>query len=103
VEGITQVKSSDPNITKTVRLHRNECTVILPGAGPTDPVLDPAEMASMLNQTAIEGLAGVGGGLAVAGTHIPWVWVGIGAAAVLAGTVTGIVLSGGGTTSPVRP
>jgi ferric-dicitrate binding protein FerR (iron transport regulator) len=105
VEGTTEVKSSDPNIKKTVRLHRNECTVILPGVAPTDPVLDPAEMASLLNQTAIQGLAGAGGGLAITGTHIPWVWIGIGSAAVLAGTVTGIVLTSGtpAPTSPVRP
>lgn len=110
VEGTTLVQSSDPNIQKSVTLHRHECTVIMPGAAPTDPVVDPAEMSELLNETAITGAeaagagAGAGaGGLILAGSHIPWVWVGVGAGAAAAGAVTGIVLSGGGTTSPVRP
>ncbi len=104
VEGTTLVQSSDPNITKSVRLHKNECTIILPGGAPTDPVLNPSEVASMLSQTNIVGAAAAGaGGLAVGGTSIPWVWVGIGGAAVLAGAVTGIVLATSGTTTPTAP
>jgi ferric-dicitrate binding protein FerR (iron transport regulator) len=104
VEGITLVQSADPNITKSVRLHKNECTIIMLGGAPTDPVLNPGEMASMLSQTNIVGAAAAGaGGLAVGGTAIPWVWVGVGGAAVLAGTVTGIVLATSGTTSPTTP
>ena len=65
VEGTTLVQSSDPNITKSVRLHKNECTIILPGGAPTDPVLNPSEVASMLSQTNIVGAAAAGaGGLA---------------------------------------
>jgi ferric-dicitrate binding protein FerR (iron transport regulator) len=104
VEGTTLVQSSDPNITKSVRLHKNECTIILPGGAPTDPVLNPSEVASMLSQTNIFGAAAAGaGGLAVGGTAIPWVWVGVGGAAVLAGAVTGIVLATSGSTSPTTP
>jgi ferric-dicitrate binding protein FerR (iron transport regulator) len=110
VEGTTLVESSDPNIHKSVRLHRNECTVIVPGAAPTDPVLDPAEMADLLNQTAITGaeMAGAGagagaGGLVLAGAHIPWVWIGVGAGAAAAGIITGIVLSGPPPTSGTNP
>ncbi len=110
VEGTTLVQSSDPNIQKSVRLHRHECTVIMPGAPPTDPVLDPAEMADMLSQTAINGAeaagagAGAGaGGLILAGANIPWVWVGVGLGAATAGIVTGIVLSSPGTPSPASP
>jgi hypothetical protein len=109
VEGTTLVQSSDPNIQKSVILHRHECTVIMPGAAPTDPVVDPAEMGELLNQTAITGTeaagagAGAGaGGLILAGSNIPWVWVGVGAGAAAAGVVTGIVLSGSGSTSPIR-
>jgi hypothetical protein len=110
VEGSTLVKSTDPNIQKSVVLHRNECTVVLPGAAPTDPVVDPAMMSELLNETAITGgeMAGAGagagaGGLAVGGSHIPWVWVGVGAGAAAAGAITGIVLSGSGTPSPTTP
>jgi ferric-dicitrate binding protein FerR (iron transport regulator) len=104
VEGITLVQSSDPNITKAVRLHKNECTTIIPGGAPTDPVLNPSEVASMLSQTNIVGAAAAGaGGLAVGGTAIPWVWVGVGGGAILAGAVTGIVLATSGSTSPTTP
>ncbi len=110
VEGSTLVQSSDSNIQKSVILHRNECTVVMPGAPPTDPVVDPAMMSEFLNETAISGaeVAGAGagagaGGLAVAGSHIPWVWVGVGAGAAAAGAITGVVLSGSGTTTPVNP
>ena len=110
VEGTTQVQSSDPNIQKTVLLHRNECTVVMPGAAPTDPVVAPAEMAEFLSQTEITGaeVAGAGagagaGGMVLAGTHLPWVWIGVGLGAAAAGAVTGIVLSGGGSTSPTNP
>jgi ferric-dicitrate binding protein FerR (iron transport regulator) len=110
VEGTTLVQSSDPSIQKSVKLHRNECTVIIPGAAPTDPVLDPTEMANLLNQTAISGAeaagagAGAGaGGLVLGGSHIPWLWVGVGLGAATAGAVTGIVLSTTGTSSPSTP
>ena len=59
VDGTTQVKSSDPNITKTVRLHRKECTVVPFGGPPSDPVFDPGELAGLLGATTIN----VGGGL----------------------------------------
>jgi ferric-dicitrate binding protein FerR (iron transport regulator) len=114
VEGTTLVQSSDPNITKSVTLHRNECTVVMPGAAPTDPVVDPALMSELLNDVNITGaeLAGAGagagaGGLAVGGSHIPWVWIGVGAGAAAAGAITGIVLSSGSnssnSTTPASP
>ena len=82
----------------------------MPGAAPTDPVVAPAEMAEFLSQTEITGaeVAGAGagagaGGMVLAGTHLPWVWIGVGLGAAAAGAVTGIVLSGGGSTSPTNP
>ena len=110
VEGTTLVQSSDPSIQKQVLLHRNECTVVMAGAAPTDPVVAPTEMADLLSQTDIAGaeVAGAGagagaGGMVLAGTHIPWVWIGVGAGAAAAAAITGIVLTGGGTTSTVNP
>jgi len=104
VQGTTLVQSSDPNITKSVKLHKNECTIILFGGAPADPVFDPAQVASMLGQTNVVGAATAGaGGLAVGGTSIPWVWVGVGAAAALGGAVTGIVLATTGSTTPTIP
>jgi ferric-dicitrate binding protein FerR (iron transport regulator) len=96
IKGTTVVKSSDPKNTKEVRLHRNECTVVIFGGVPTDPVYAPGEVANLLNQAVIQnmgGIAGVSTGTAVA----------IGGAAAAAGVATGIVLSGGGTTSPTTP
>jgi len=110
VEGTTLVQSSDPNIHKDVKLHRHECTIILPGAPPTDPVLDPSLMGNLLGQTAINGseIAGAGagagaGGLAIGGSTLPWVWVGVGLGAAAGGAVAGIVLTNSGTSSPVNP
>ncbi len=95
VDGTTLVGSSDPNITKTVRLHKNECTYVPFGGAPTDPVLSPSEMATLLNQTAI---AQAGAGILAGNTA----WIILGAAAA-AGLVTGIVLATGGTSSPTTP
>jgi ferric-dicitrate binding protein FerR (iron transport regulator) len=111
VEGSTLVQSSDPSIQKSVVLHRNECTIVMPGAPPTDPVVDPAMMSELLNDTAISGaeVAGAGagagaGGLAIAGSHIPWVWIGVGAGAAAAGIITGVVVSSSSSsTSPTTP
>ncbi len=61
VEGSTLVKSSDPNITKTVTLHKNECTVVVLGGAPSDPVFSPGEVASLLNATSLPGAATLGG------------------------------------------
>jgi ferric-dicitrate binding protein FerR (iron transport regulator) len=107
VKGTTAVKSSDPNINKTVKLHKKECTTVVFGGPPTDPVFSPAEMANMLNQTALNGAgagAGAGaGGLAVGATHIPWVFVGVASGAAVGAGVAGVVLANSGTTSPTTP
>jgi ferric-dicitrate binding protein FerR (iron transport regulator) len=100
VEGVTLVGSSDPLNTKTVKLRRNECTVVLCGQAPTDPVLSPGEVASWLNQITIGG-----GGLqlgASGGTGVPWKWIGI-AAGVGGGVVAGILLAPSGKSSPTTP
>ena len=105
VEGTTMVGSTDPNITKTVTLHKDECTFVPVGGAPTDPVFSPGETASLLDQTGIAGAggaAGVGGG-AVGGIG-PWTWVAIGGAAgAVGGAVAGIVTTSPGTTSPTTP
>lgn len=96
IKGTTTVRSSDPKNPKVVKLHRNECTVVVFGEAPTDPVYAPTEVASMLNETVIQTVAGIPGistGTAVA----------IGGAVAAAGAVTGIVLSTSGTTSPTTP
>jgi ferric-dicitrate binding protein FerR (iron transport regulator) len=103
VKGTTKVQSSDPNIKKTVKLHRKECTVILPGGAPMDPVFSPAEMANMMSQTTVNGAAAGAGGLAVGATHIPWTFVAVGLGAAVGAAVTGVVLTTGGTTSPTTP
>ena len=51
-----------PQHYQTVRLHKNECTIVLPGGAPTDPVLNPSEVASMLSQTNILGVQRRAGG-----------------------------------------
>jgi len=115
VDGTTLVGSTDPNITKTVKLLKNQCTTVMPGAPPTDPVFSPQEVAQMLNHTSIAGTggavgtsagsAGAAGGAAGAAGGLPnWVWVAAGAAAGAAGgAITGIIVSSGGTTSPTTP
>jgi hypothetical protein len=105
VKGTTVVKSSSPTINKTVKLHRKECTTVIFGGPPTNPVFSPTEMANMLNQTAMNGAtAGAGaGGLAIGATHIPLVWVAVAAGAAIGGAATGAVLATSGTTSPTTP
>jgi ferric-dicitrate binding protein FerR (iron transport regulator) len=104
VEGTTQVGSINPQITRTVKVQRNDCTVVLCGLAPTDPVLSPGELASWLDQMTIQG-GGLAGVAATGGSGVPWMW--IGAAAGTAGAITGIVLatSGGGApvTTPTKP
>jgi ferric-dicitrate binding protein FerR (iron transport regulator) len=83
VDGTTSVRSSDPNIPKTVTLKKNECTTVVFGFAPTDPVFAPGEVASMLGQTAVTG--GAAGAGAVGGTLL----VGVAGAA---GTAIGLVV-----------
>jgi len=93
VKGITNVNSSDRNNSKTVKLHKNECTQIVCGLAPIDPVSSPGEVASLLKQTVIEGA----GGKSLAGLYI-----GV-AAGVAAGAITGIVLATSSPPSPSAP
>jgi ferric-dicitrate binding protein FerR (iron transport regulator) len=92
VKGTTAVKSSDPNIHKTVKLHKNECTIVWFGLPPADPVLAPAEAASMLGQTAV---AGGLGPAAIAG-------IAAGAGGV-GGGIAAVVLASPGATTPTTP
>jgi ferric-dicitrate binding protein FerR (iron transport regulator) len=101
VEGTTLVKSSDLSIAKVVTLHRHECTTVISGAAPTDPVLAPGEMASLLDQTSITGV--VGGTTVAGGSTLPWTWIGVGGGALIGGTVAGVVLYNSHSTSPVSP
>lgn len=98
VDGLTLVGSSDPNITKTVKLHKGECTHVPVGGPPSDPVLSPTEMAGLLSQTAIReasaGLFGVSTHTLLLGTVI---------AAGTAALITGIVLATSGSSSPTSP
>lgn len=98
VEGTTLVGSSDPNITKTVKLHKNECTYVPLGGAPTDPVVSPGEMATLLSQTAIQevggGILGISGHTLLLGTIV---------VAGAAGLITGIVLATSGSSSPTTP
>jgi ferric-dicitrate binding protein FerR (iron transport regulator) len=99
VDGITLVGSSDPNIAKTVRLHKNECTFVPNGGAPTDPVLSPTEVAQLLNATNVPAASA---GL-LAGVSTNTLLLGVGIAAGAAALITGIVLATGGTTSPTTP
>ena len=99
VDGITLVGSSDPNITKTVRLHKNECTFVPNGGAPTDPVLSPTEVAQLLSATTVPA---AGGGL-LAGVSTNTLLLGVGIAAGAAALITGIVLATGGSTTPTTP
>jgi ferric-dicitrate binding protein FerR (iron transport regulator) len=91
--GVTTVKSSDPKNPKVVKLHRKECTKVIFGGIPTDPVFDPAQFASLASQTGVE--AGTLGPAAVAGIAGGVAGGGAGIAA--------IVLATAGTTSPTSP
>jgi ferric-dicitrate binding protein FerR (iron transport regulator) len=97
VEGTTLVGSSNPHITKTVKLRRNECTVVLNDQAPTEPMLSPGELASWLNQMAIQG-EGLGGLAASGGVGLPWMWIGVAAGG--AGAVAGILLATSGGAAP---
>lgn len=107
VEGSTLVKT-DPNITKTVTLHKNECTVVVLGGAPSDPVFSPGEVASLLNATSLPGAATLGGATtttAAAGglSHGTLIWIAAGSAAAAGGIIAGVVLSGGTPTSRTTP
>jgi ferric-dicitrate binding protein FerR (iron transport regulator) len=91
VAGTTAVKSSDPNIPKTVKLKKNECTIVWFGSAPTDPVLSPSTVASLMSQTAVQ----TAGEITAA--------EGIGAATVMGATAAGVVLYNYPTTSPTTP
>jgi hypothetical protein len=95
VDGTTTVKSSDPNVPKTVQLKKGECTVILFGGAPSDPVLAPGEMAGLLSATNIA----TGAGLGAAGT----VGLAAGLAAGAGAAIAGVVLATAGSTSPTAP
>lgn len=104
VDGTTSVRSSDPNISKVVYLKKGECTVVILGQAPTDPVLNLAEMTSLLDQTSLAAAAAVSAGVSGGGSAIPWTWVGVGAGALAAAAVVGVVLaSGGSSVSPTTP
>lgn len=93
VSGITEVRSSNFRITKTVRLLKNECTSVTCGLPPAEPAPSPAEMASLMSQTAInEGLSTA----AIVG-------IAVGAAAGAGGIAAGIVISNSGPTTPTTP
>jgi ferric-dicitrate binding protein FerR (iron transport regulator) len=92
--GITTVKSSDPKNPKVVKLHRKECTKVIFGGVPLDPVFNPAQFASLASQTGV----GTVGGLAPAAA------AGIaGGAAGGGAAVAAVVLATAGTTSPTAP
>jgi ferric-dicitrate binding protein FerR (iron transport regulator) len=97
VKGTTKVQSLDPKFkNQEVKLHRKQCTVVIFGAPPTSPVFAPAQMASMLNQTAVQAAGGV------AGLSAPAV-AGIAGGGAAAAAVTGVVLATTGATSPTTP
>jgi ferric-dicitrate binding protein FerR (iron transport regulator) len=93
VSGTTSVRSSDPSITKTVRLHRNECVVVILGQAPSDPQVNPAEMALLLAETGLQA------GLSPAATEA----LALGAAATVGAIIAGVVLYNSGTTTPTTP
>jgi ferric-dicitrate binding protein FerR (iron transport regulator) len=101
VKGTTTVKSSDPSITKTVKLHKNECAVVYFGSAPTDPVFSPGEVADMLNQTAIQGAAGISTA-ATAGGLSPTI-IGVAAAGGAGAAAAGVVLALSGATTSTTP
>jgi len=98
VDGITEVRSSDPNVTKTVRLRKNECTYVAFGGPPSDPVLAPGELASLLSQVSIPGGAAVAAGGGVSTTTI----LGIAGAAGAGAIIAGVVLASGSSPSPSK-
>jgi ferric-dicitrate binding protein FerR (iron transport regulator) len=108
VSGTTEVKSTNPNNPKTVKLHKNECTVVWAGMAPTDPVYSPAETASLMSQTGIQGATAAG--IPVPGGAAGGVGIGmntrIALVAIPTGAAIGIVYwatSGGAPVSPSVP
>jgi ferric-dicitrate binding protein FerR (iron transport regulator) len=94
VDGVTEIRSSDPNVTKQERLRRNMCAYVVPGGPPGEPVLAPSEVAGILNETVIE----------MGGHALPLKTVAeVAAAGGAAIAIAGIVLATSGTTSPTTP
>jgi len=94
VDGVTEVKSADPNVSKQERLRRNMCAYLVLGGPPSEPVLSPSEVASILNDTVIE----------TGGHALPLKTVAeVAAAGGAAIAIAGIVLATSGTTSPTTP
>jgi ferric-dicitrate binding protein FerR (iron transport regulator) len=94
VDGTTSVKSSDPNITKQVKLKKKECTFVPFGGAPTDPIYSPGEMSSLLSQTAVS---------APGGAITPSTAIGVAVAGGVGAAIAGIVLAPAAATSPTAP
>ena len=94
VEGTTSVKSSDPKITKQVRLKKNQCTFVPFGGAPTDAIMSPSEMSSLLSQTAVT---------AAGGAITPSTAIGVAIAGGVGAAIAGIVLAPAASTSPTAP
>ena len=94
VDGTTSVKSSDPNITKQVKLKKKQCTFVPFGGAPTDPIYSPSEMSSLLSQTAVSAP-----GVAIT----PSTAIGVAVAGGVGAAIAGIVLAPAATTSPTAP
>ncbi len=94
VDGTTSVKSSDPNITKQVKLKKKQCTFVPFGGAPTDPIYSPSEMSSLLSQTAVSAP-----GVAIT----PSTAIGVAVAGGVGAAIAGIVLAPAAATSPTTP
>jgi ferric-dicitrate binding protein FerR (iron transport regulator) len=99
VDGVTEVRSSSPKIVKTVRLHKGQCTDVVVGQAPTDPVHAPNAVADMLDQTQVQ--AGCKSAL-VRDLGQP-ILLGVGLPAVLGAAVAGVVLYNVKPTTPTTP
>jgi ferric-dicitrate binding protein FerR (iron transport regulator) len=94
LEGVTVVKSSDPNIHKEVKLRKKQCTVVIFGEAPTDPVFDTGEFSSLVESTSI-------GEVGLSTAALAALIAGLGAA--VGGTIAGVVLSTGTPISRTTP
>ena len=94
VNGTTRVQSSDPKITKEVKLHKKQCTFVPYGGAPTDPIYSPGELSSLMSQTTVQTAAGV---------LDPTTAVAVAEAGGVGAAIAGVVLAPPAATSPTAP
>ena len=92
VDGNTQVRSSDPGIPTKVTVRKDECTWVMLGQAPTDPVQSSGDVMALLADTAVTDIEALAPAAGMG--ELTKVLIGAGAAAALGGVIAAIVLSG---------